>query len=79
MKSVFAIGLFTGLVTGLIIGLLYAPEKGSDTRKKIADKGGEITEGIKQKFHQFGEFVNEKLDNSKGVYSHFIRVGKSNV
>lgn len=73
------IGIFSGVVAGLIIGILFAPDKGSRTRKVISDKSGELSDGIKHKFHQFGEFISEKLDSTRGVYSHFIRVGKADV
>lgn len=73
------IGLLSGVVAGLIVGMLYAPDKGSSTRRLIADKSGELSDGIKHRFHQFGEFISEKLDSTKGVYSHFIRVGRTDV
>ncbi len=67
----------TGLVTGFVIGILFAPDKGSETRGKIAQKGEELTEEIKHKMHQFGEFISEKLDNTKGVYKNIIKTGNS--
>lgn len=78
MKATFIIGLVSGVVAGVILGILYAPDTGVETRRKIAEKGGELSDGIKNRFHQFGEFVSEKLDSTKGVYSQFIRVGKAN-
>lgn len=34
----FGIGLGVGIVAGVIIGLLFAPRKGSETRKLIKEK-----------------------------------------
>ena len=51
-----------GIVTGLIIGVLFAPYKGTKTRRKIAKKGEELTVGIINKWNKFGEFIHEKLD-----------------
>lgn len=65
-----------GIVTGLIFGILFAPYKGSKTRRKISKKGEEITEEIKNKIHQFGEFISEKLDGTFGT-RNFIRTGKN--
>ena len=32
---------------------------------------------LKNKLFQFGEFVSEKLDSTKGVYNQFIRIKKA--
>jgi gas vesicle protein len=77
MNGKVAIGIISGFIAGILIGILFAPEKGLETRQNIARKGEEVTEGIKFKFHQFGEFISEKLDSTKGVYKHFIRLGKT--
>jgi gas vesicle protein len=71
------VGVITALTSGIIIGILFAPHKGSKTRRNIARKGEEISEDIKNKIHQFGDFINEKLDTTMGVYNHFIRMGRS--
>ena len=57
--------MMAGVLTGLVIGILFAPYKGSKTRKKIAEKSGELSDGIKNQFHRFGEFIHEKLDGTK--------------
>ncbi|HEX2969143.1 MAG TPA: YtxH domain-containing protein [Bacteroidales bacterium] len=77
MKAKIIVGVLSGVAAGVILGILFAPHKGSKTRRLIAEKGGELTEELKNKFHQFGDFISEKLDSTKGVYSQFIRMGKS--
>lgn len=47
--------LMTGLVSGLVIGVLFAPYKGSKTRRKIARKGEEIKDEIRGRFHRFSD------------------------
>jgi gas vesicle protein len=79
MKASFIIGTIAGLAAGVVVGILFAPEKGSETRRKISEKGGELSEELKNRFHQFGEFVTERLDSTRGIYSHFIRMGEARV
>jgi len=39
--------LLAGAAIGVAIGLLLAPEKGSDTRKKIKEGAGDLADKIK--------------------------------
>lgn len=48
--------LLTGAAIGGALGILFAPDKGSDTRKKIADKSNDLTGAVKEKF---GALVNK--------------------
>lgn len=43
--------LITGFALGLVVGILYAPEKGTTTRQRIADKGNDLKD-------QFADFVD---------------------
>jgi gas vesicle protein len=71
------VSILSGVVAGIAIGILFAPHEGRKTRRKIVQTGEGLTEGIKTKFFQLGEFIQEKLDGTKGVYSHFITLGKA--
>jgi gas vesicle protein len=49
--SAFAIGA----VAGAVLGILFAPDKGSETRKKINEQGRKIGEDLKNKFNEMKE------------------------
>jgi gas vesicle protein len=44
------LGIIAGIAVGVGIGLLIAPEKGSETRKKLADSAGDWIEKLKNLF-----------------------------
>lgn len=68
------LALAAGIAGGYILGILFAPQKGVDTRRDIIKKGGEITDDLRLRMYQLGDFINEKLDSTKGVYQQFIRL-----
>jgi gas vesicle protein len=57
------VGLLAGLTAGAILGVLLAPAKGSETRRKIMEKGEEYADGLKSKFGELVDEVIEKGDS----------------
>ena len=60
-KAVLAV--LGGVAAGALLGVLFAPEKGSKTRKKILDKGKDYVDDFKDKFEDLYKDVNKKYDN----------------
>ena len=61
-SSKFLAGFIAGAAIGAIAGILLAPDKGSETRKKITDKAGDWTDAAKETF-------NGIIDGVKNAYS----------
>lgn len=57
--------LLIGSVVGGALGILFAPDKGSETRKKILAKGNDLTDSMKEKFDDFIKDVSEKFEKVK--------------
>lgn len=70
------VAIITGMTAGVLAGLLFAPRKGTETRRILREKGEELSGEVLLKFHNLGNFINEKLDSTKGVYHQFIRLTK---
>jgi len=59
------IGLLAGVATGALLGVLFAPDKGTETRKKISKKSRDFVDDVKSKYDDFVRGVNEKVDSVK--------------
>ncbi len=59
------LGVIAGVAAGALIGVLFAPEKGSKTRKGISKKGMDVIDEVKEKFNNFLESMSAKLEEVK--------------
>jgi gas vesicle protein len=63
--SKMLIALGAGLAIGGVLGVLFAPDKGTETRKKISEQGKKLAEKVKHKFNKGKEEferVNGKVE-----------------
>lgn len=70
--------MIIGFTSGLIIGILYAPAKGSKTREKLTEFGGDLKDGwdsltdtvaagidsIKERTYSYTERTIEEVQNA---------------
>ena len=57
--------LLIGAAIGGTLGILFAPDKGSDTRKKIAKKGENYSDAVKEKINEILDNMADKFENKK--------------
>lgn len=62
-SSKVVLGVLSGVAVGAIAGILFAPEKGSKTRKKIMEKGKDFSDEVKGKFEDLYEDITDKYEN----------------
>ncbi len=65
------IGVLAGTVVGGVVALLFAPEKGVDTRKNIADQGRKYSEALETKYNDVVEGLAKKYDSVKETGKDF--------
>jgi gas vesicle protein len=56
-----------GLSIGFIIGVLFAPDKGSATRRKISGMASDIKDDMADTFDDLSDTVSEKITNTKNT------------
>jgi gas vesicle protein len=62
------LGILTGALAGYIIGVLYAPDKGENTRKKIAEGASEYKDTLVEKASEIKKtVVNKALDKKQNL------------
>ena len=71
------LGVLGGIAAGALLGILFAPKKGSDTRKKITKKSEDITDNIKEHFNNAIDSVSENFDKVKSKVSDFKEYRKA--
>lgn len=59
------VGALAGIATGAILGVLFTPEKGSETRRKIAKKSSDTVSDVKNKITHLMDGLAERFEDEK--------------
>lgn len=60
--------LLIGVGVGVVLGILFAPHKGSKTRKNISKRGGELRDG----WNNLKGKLDNKTDEVKAAFEEVI-------
>jgi gas vesicle protein len=59
------LGFVAGAAVGALAGILLAPDKGSNTRKKIAGKAEDVSDSLKSSYDDFVDKLKKAYTDSK--------------
>jgi gas vesicle protein len=71
------LGVLAGVSAAAALGVLFAPEKGSDTRKKISKKGEHFADNLNDRLTEFFNLISEKLEKAKKEIAGYAELKKS--
>lgn len=71
------LGVLAGAAVGALAGILFAPDKGSRTRKQIVDKSEDYAEGLKEKFDEMTASLSKKYNNAMQEVDGLVAKGKN--
>lgn len=54
-----------GIAAGAVLGILFAPDKGTETRRKINETGKKFADDVKDKFQKGKEKFNDMKEEIK--------------
>lgn len=70
------IGILGGVAIGAALGVLFAPDKGTKTRKKIADKGSDLASAAQDKYNSALSKGEELVDKAKDIIKSEVETAK---
>jgi len=66
-----------GLAAGAAVGVLFAPEKGSETRKRLVQRGNGLARNARNSFNELTERGAEKMEDLKGSARNLTETSRS--
>lgn len=73
------LGALAGVALGATLGVLFAPDKGSATRRKISKRGTDYASDLSDKFNSFIESATHKFETMMDEATHVAENGKAKV
>ena len=74
-----ASGFLIGAAVGAVLGILFAPNKGSETRRHLAYSRDNLTNSIKDQYGNLIDSVNNEISDVKNKATEALEKGIASV
>lgn len=71
------LGILAGTAAGAVLGILFAPEKGKETRRKIAKQSEDYADAAKDKFDELLGDITDRYEKAKVGVTDFAKNGRN--
>jgi gas vesicle protein len=71
--------LLLGAAIGGVLGVIFAPDKGSETLKKLAAKGDDLADTLKEQLNDILSDVKNEVNNVKEKANELMENGMAKV
>ena len=71
------LGFVAGAAVGAALGILFAPDKGTETRRKISEQSNDLADNLKGKFTDIVDGVKDKFSSLKAEADDVAEKGYS--
>lgn len=73
------LGVLAGAAAGAILGVLFAPEAGTETRRRLGEGSRDVANNLKSRFSDLVDNIADKYESAREGASDLIDRGKQAV
>jgi gas vesicle protein len=73
------LGVLAGAAAGAILGVLFAPEAGTETRRRLGEGSRDVANNLKARFSDLVDNIADKYESAREGASDLIDRGKQAV